>query len=158
LDKETKRKYSKATCGNAYVVKLPTESTLHQNEKVEYVIHILGPNMNPSRPNCLNDNYEVGDALLKKCYESMLEKFHSLLSGNISYEDIEEKTDKKYEKKEEKFEKKFKNAKSEENFDEDAFNEDLDKYLDEVTKKQNKPVNAFSVIMNKKPDSPKKKR
>ena len=40
-----------------------------------HVIHVLGPNMNPQRPNCLNGDYETGERLLRQAYRALFEAF-----------------------------------------------------------------------------------
>jgi hypothetical protein len=43
-------------------VELREDSPLRAREGVQCVIHVLGPNMNPERPNCLNGDYKTGSA------------------------------------------------------------------------------------------------
>ena len=74
LDKATKKKYGFSpiiNAGDVLPVKVPAESPLFQKQGVEYVFHVLAPNMNPKRPNCLRGDYAKGCALLKRCYAGM---------------------------------------------------------------------------------------
>ena len=50
--------YTTAACGKAYPVELPSSNSLRRTQGVRYVIHVLGPNMNPNKPECLNDDFE----------------------------------------------------------------------------------------------------
>jgi len=78
LSEQTKKRFVSARVGTAYPVPLPNTSPLNVQEGVEYVIHVLGPNMNPERPNCLNADYKKGCESLRKCYEAFLETFWDL--------------------------------------------------------------------------------
>lgn len=90
LHAETKKLYSKAEVrhvffvpeakvGKAYRVELPKESPLRKNEGVQYIIHVVGPNMNPQRPNCLFGDYKQGCALLTQCYQSLLTSYYDIV-------------------------------------------------------------------------------
>ncbi|XP_019097206.1 PREDICTED: transcription factor bHLH140-like [Camelina sativa] len=46
--------------GIAVVVPLPSTCPLHNAEGITHVIHVLGPNMNPNRPDNLNNDYTKG--------------------------------------------------------------------------------------------------
>jgi hypothetical protein len=48
---------------------------------VVQVIHVMAPNMNPQRNNCLHDDYTKGDRLLGQCYSTLLAEFWDLASG-----------------------------------------------------------------------------
>lgn len=79
LDKLTQRLYQPpAKVGKAYPVDLlpAGPNSLTYNQHVHTVIHVVGPNMNPKRKNCLNGNYELGKELLKKSYEEILQCFY----------------------------------------------------------------------------------
>lgn len=65
--------------GNAVVVPLPTTSPLCSREGVTHVIHVLGPNMNPERPNSLNNDYTKGCQVLLQAYTSLFEGFASIV-------------------------------------------------------------------------------
>ncbi|XVF55062.1 hypothetical protein PTKIN_Ptkin06aG0006600 [Pterospermum kingtungense] len=67
--------------GNAVVVPLPSTSPLHGREGVTHLIHVLGPNMNPKRPNCLDGDYVKGCKILRNAYSSLFEGFRNILSG-----------------------------------------------------------------------------
>lgn len=83
LDKETKARYKGgARAGQVYPVPLPTSSPLRANEGVHHVVHVMAPNMNPQRNNCLHDDYTKGDRLLGQCYSSLLTTFWDLVSGS----------------------------------------------------------------------------
>lgn len=63
------------------MVPLPSTSPLYVTEGVTHVIHVLGPNMNPQRPNCLDGNYAEGCRILQKAYTSLFEGFISTLTA-----------------------------------------------------------------------------
>ncbi|KAL6043514.1 aprataxin-like protein [Balamuthia mandrillaris] len=82
---ETKRLHGdKPKLGVAYPVQLPQSSPLRQREGVHYCIHVLGPNMNPQRPFCLNGDYDKGRKYLADCYTSVLECFYQLCTSPSS--------------------------------------------------------------------------
>ncbi|KAK4483796.1 hypothetical protein RD792_011000 [Penstemon davidsonii] len=83
LDIATKEKADCLSPGNALVVPLPSSSPLFTREGVTHVIHVLGPNMNPQRPDCLKDDYVHGSELLRKAYTSLFEGFSSIVRSNI---------------------------------------------------------------------------
>ncbi|VAH89873.1 transcription factor bHLH140-like [Triticum dicoccoides] len=64
--------------GNSIAVPLPSTSPLHQQEGVTHVIHVLGPNMNPMRPDCLKSDYTKGCKVLREAYNSLFENFASI--------------------------------------------------------------------------------
>ncbi|KAJ3682846.1 hypothetical protein LUZ60_013073 [Juncus effusus] len=67
--------------GTALPVSLPLDSPLYQREKVSHVIHVLGPNMNPQRPKCLQNDYVKGCEVLRNAYGSLFETFVGVVSG-----------------------------------------------------------------------------
>eukprot|EP01087_Luapelamoeba_hula_P008064 TRINITY_DN2005_c0_g1_i5.p1 TRINITY_DN2005_c0_g1~~TRINITY_DN2005_c0_g1_i5.p1 ORF type:complete len:402 (+),score=21.73 TRINITY_DN2005_c0_g1_i5:754-1959(+) len=80
LDEDTKAKYfiqphSPAQAGTVYPVQLSPDSPLHKKEGVEWVFHVLAPNMSKSRPFCLHGDYTKGCSLLRSCYSAMLSCF-----------------------------------------------------------------------------------
>ncbi|KAL3830195.1 hypothetical protein ACJIZ3_018997 [Penstemon smallii] len=81
LDIATKEKADCLSPGNALVVPLPSSSPLFTREGVTHVIHVLGPNMNPQRPDCLKDDYVHGSELLRKAYTSLFEGFSSIVKS-----------------------------------------------------------------------------
>lgn len=62
------------------MVPLPSDSPLFSKEGVTHVIHVLGPNMNPQRPNYLNNDYVKGCKVLREAYSSLFEGFATILS------------------------------------------------------------------------------
>ncbi|XP_022873682.1 transcription factor bHLH140-like [Olea europaea var. sylvestris] len=60
-------------------VPLPPTSPLFTREGITHVIHVLGPNMNPHRPNCLNNDYAQGCEVLRESYSSLFEGFASIV-------------------------------------------------------------------------------
>ncbi|KAL2337721.1 hypothetical protein Fmac_012167 [Flemingia macrophylla] len=79
LEFATKEKVKSLSPGNAAVVPLPSSSPLFTREGVTHVIHVLGPNMNPQRPNCLNNDYNKGCKVLQDAYTSLFEGFASIV-------------------------------------------------------------------------------
>jgi O-acetyl-ADP-ribose deacetylase (regulator of RNase III) len=65
-----------AIIGKAYPVDLVSGSVLRDIQGVRTVIHVVGPNMDPKRKNCLGGNYAIGSQLLRKAYESILMAFY----------------------------------------------------------------------------------
>ena len=59
-------------------------SPLRKKEGVQYVIHVVGPNMNPERPDCLKGDYETGCKLLEESYTSFLEFYAEKLGYFLS--------------------------------------------------------------------------
>ena len=64
--------------GGAVAVPLPIASPLRRVEGVTHVIHVLGPNMNPQRPNCLAGDYKQGCQILRATYNRLFETFSSI--------------------------------------------------------------------------------
>ncbi|XP_071722926.1 transcription factor bHLH140 [Rutidosis leptorrhynchoides] len=79
LDYETKKRAGSLSPGKAITVPLPSTSSLFSKEGVTHVIHVLGPNMNPKRPNYLKDDYNVGCRVLREAYSSLFENFASIV-------------------------------------------------------------------------------
>jgi len=60
LDRDTKQRYpDPAVIGEVYPVPLDPTSALREKEGVHYVLHCLGPNMNPTKSDCLFGDYEA---------------------------------------------------------------------------------------------------
>ncbi|XP_008243317.1 PREDICTED: transcription factor bHLH140 [Prunus mume] len=79
LEVATKEQAKSLLPGNAVVVPLPSTSPLFCREGVTHVIHVVGPNMNPQRPNCLNNDYIKGCKVLQEAYTSLFEGFSSIV-------------------------------------------------------------------------------
>ncbi|KAK9290391.1 hypothetical protein L1049_008560 [Liquidambar formosana] len=79
LEVATKERAGSLLPGNAVVVPLPATSPLFSREGITHVIHVLGPNMNPQRPNCLNSDYNKGCKVLREAYSSLFEGFVSIV-------------------------------------------------------------------------------
>lgn len=79
LEVATKERAKSLFPGTAVVVPLPSTSPLCSREGVTHVIHVLGPNMNPHRPNCLDGDYVKGCEILRKAYTSLFEGFLSVV-------------------------------------------------------------------------------
>ncbi|KAI3932242.1 hypothetical protein MKW98_024962 [Papaver atlanticum] len=82
LEISTKEAAGDAGCiepGSALTVPLPSTSQLHKREGVTHVIHVLGPNMNPQRPDCLNSDYDKGCKILREAYSSLFDCFASIV-------------------------------------------------------------------------------
>lgn len=79
LEIATKERAGSLTPGKAVGVPLPSTSPLSNREGVTHVIHVLGPNMNPQRPNCLNNDYIKGCKVLREAYSSLFEVFASIV-------------------------------------------------------------------------------
>ncbi|KAL2484847.1 Transcription factor bHLH [Abeliophyllum distichum] len=79
LESATKERAGSLKPGKAVVVPLPPTSPLFTREGVTHVIHVLGPNMNPQRPNFLNNDYVQGCEVLREAYTSLFEGFASIV-------------------------------------------------------------------------------
>lgn len=79
LEVATKERANSLLPGNALVVPLPSNSPLTSQEGVTHVIHVLGPNMNPQRPNYLKNDYVKGCKILCDAYTSLFEGFASIV-------------------------------------------------------------------------------
>jgi aprataxin len=64
-----------ARVGQPMVVELPEDNAWRAREGVVAVVHILGPNMNKSRPDCLNGDYERGCEQLAITYRNLFISF-----------------------------------------------------------------------------------
>ncbi|KAJ1297594.1 hypothetical protein BS78_01G388500 [Paspalum vaginatum] len=80
--------------GTSVAVPLPSISPLHQREGVTHVIHVLGPNMNPMRPDYLNNDYTRGSKLLHEAYSSLFENFASIVRSHMGKVNSESGTEK----------------------------------------------------------------
>ncbi|XP_038688379.1 transcription factor bHLH140 isoform X2 [Tripterygium wilfordii] len=85
LEIATKEQASSLHPGNAVVVPVPSSSSLYGREGVSHVIHVLGPNMNPQRPNFLNDDYNRGCKILRDAYTSLFEGFVSIIRTQSNF-------------------------------------------------------------------------
>ncbi|WCJ28024.1 APRATAXIN-like [Euphorbia peplus] len=81
LELATKERAASLLPGHALTVPLPPSSPLYSREGVTHVIHVLGPNMNPGRPNCLNDDYTKGCKILSDAYAALFNGFISTLAN-----------------------------------------------------------------------------
>ncbi|KAF6170376.1 hypothetical protein GIB67_014306 [Kingdonia uniflora] len=84
LEIATKEIAGSLSPGRALVVPLPSTSALYRKEGVTHVIHVLGPNMNPDRPNFLNNDYDKGCKVLREAYSSLFDGFASTLSNQAT--------------------------------------------------------------------------
>lgn len=78
LEIATKEQAEAISPGSSVLVPVPNTSVLYQREGVTHVIHVLGPNMNPQRPNCLKDDYVKGCNILRDAYTSLFDNFVSI--------------------------------------------------------------------------------
>ncbi|KAJ3187763.1 hypothetical protein HDU85_006156 [Gaertneriomyces sp. JEL0708] len=69
-----------ATIGTAYTIPVPTSSPLHQDERVEFVVHFVAPNMNANRPNCLS-GIHMAIKQLESTYRAALKCVDNILIG-----------------------------------------------------------------------------
>ena len=65
--------------GEAYCIELPAGNALREAESVTHVVHLVGPNMNPAKPECLDGDYATGCAQLGDTYAACFAEFHRLL-------------------------------------------------------------------------------
>ena len=64
-----------AAAGRVLAVPLPADCPLRAAEGVGWVIHAVAPNMNPSRPDCLDGDYTTGCRQLAETYERLFREF-----------------------------------------------------------------------------------
>eukprot|EP00759_Apiculatamorpha_spiralis_P029516 PhF_6_TR31700/c1_g1_i1/m.46644/K10863/APTX; aprataxin len=82
LEKDTKLAHpGGGTPGHAYPVAVRGASPLYA-QGIRHIIHVIGPNMNPDRPNCLKGDYDTGCKLLSQCYDELFETFRKLHCSN----------------------------------------------------------------------------
>ncbi|XP_065853067.1 transcription factor bHLH140 [Euphorbia lathyris] len=81
LEVATKERAASLLPGHALIVPLPSNSPLYSREGVTHIIHVLGPNMNPGRPNCLNNDYAKGCKILCDAYTALFNGFISILAN-----------------------------------------------------------------------------
>ncbi|KAH9310082.1 hypothetical protein KI387_037993, partial [Taxus chinensis] len=84
LEVATKERAKALNPGSALVVPLSPGCSLYKNEGVTNVIHVLGPNMNPQRPNYLKGDYVKGCKVLHDTYSSLFESFSSICKAQQS--------------------------------------------------------------------------
>ncbi|KAK4396099.1 Transcription factor [Sesamum angolense] len=82
LEIATKEKAVSLSPGKSVIVPLSSSSPLFTREGVTHVIHVLGPNMNPMRPDCLKDDYVQGCKILREAYSSLFEGFVSIVRSH----------------------------------------------------------------------------
>ncbi|KAL0291675.1 UNVERIFIED_CONTAM: Transcription factor [Sesamum calycinum] len=82
LEIATKEKAVSLSPGKSVIVPLSSSSPLFAREGVTHVIHVLGPNMNPMRPDCLKDDYVQGCKILREAYSSLFEGFVSIVRSH----------------------------------------------------------------------------
>lgn len=85
LEVATKERAKSLQPGRAVVVPLPSNSPLFSREGITHVIHVLGPNMNPERPNCLDNDYIKGCKILQDAYSSLFEGFLSIAKTQVKF-------------------------------------------------------------------------
>lgn len=73
-----------AQTSKVYPIELDSKSPLRINEDVLFVLHVLGPNLNPDRPLCLRDNFDLAKKLLSLSYQNIL-SFYSKQLGYYSF-------------------------------------------------------------------------
>ncbi|KAG0560402.1 hypothetical protein KC19_10G178600 [Ceratodon purpureus] len=71
--------------GDAVAVPIPATSPLRRVEGVTHVIHVLGPNMNPMRPNSLAGDYNQGCQVLRNAYSNLFKVFSSIALKNTNF-------------------------------------------------------------------------
>ncbi|XP_058075067.1 transcription factor bHLH140 isoform X2 [Magnolia sinica] len=79
LEIATKEQGGTLAPGKSVAIPLPPSSPLYKREGVTHVIHVLGPNMNPQRPNCLRNDYIKGCNVLREAYSSLFKSFASIV-------------------------------------------------------------------------------
>ncbi|OAY74302.1 Transcription factor bHLH140 [Ananas comosus] len=90
LEVATKERAESLSPGSSIAVPLPPSSPLYQREGVTHVIHVLGPNMNPQRPNCLKNDYVKGSKILRDAYMSLFENFASIAHSHAKRENVKD--------------------------------------------------------------------
>ncbi|KAF0935954.1 hypothetical protein E2562_037444 [Oryza meyeriana var. granulata] len=89
LQRATKECADTLRPGSSVTVPLPSTSPLHQREGVTHIIHVLGPNMNPMRPDCLKNDYTKGSKILHEAYTSLFENFVAIVQSCMGKQNTE---------------------------------------------------------------------
>uniref|UniRef100_A0A0D9VSX0 Macro domain-containing protein n=1 Tax=Leersia perrieri TaxID=77586 RepID=A0A0D9VSX0_9ORYZ len=89
LQRATKQCADTLRPGSSVTVPLPSTSPLHQREGVTHIIHVLGPNMNPMRPDCLKNDYTKGCKILHEAYTSLFENFVAIVQSCMGKQNAE---------------------------------------------------------------------
>ncbi|EEE58865.1 transcription factor bHLH140 [Oryza sativa Japonica Group] len=89
LQRATKECADTLRPGSSVAVPLPSTSPLHQREGVTHIIHVLGPNMNPMRPDCLKNDYTKGSKILHEAYTSLFENFVAIVQSCMGKQNTE---------------------------------------------------------------------
>lgn len=76
--------------GRAYLVELPPGNALRAAESVTTIIHVVGPNMNAAKPNCLNGDYVQGAEQLAATYCALFETFLTNASLSVSKDPMDD--------------------------------------------------------------------
>ncbi|KAL0487229.1 transcription factor [Acrasis kona] len=84
-----KSKYNTAAVTNVYPIMVDQSSQLYKINKVRCVLFTCSPNMNPSKQDDLNNDYEKGDKLLQETYENIFNAFDKLIDNKDEDPDIE---------------------------------------------------------------------
>uniref|UniRef100_A0A7S4GJA2 Macro domain-containing protein n=1 Tax=Eutreptiella gymnastica TaxID=73025 RepID=A0A7S4GJA2_9EUGL len=74
--------------GVAYPVRVRKGVSLY-GQGARYVLHVIGPNMNPCWPDCLKDDYEQGDEVLKQSYKNLLDTYYAIAFKGLEVPDLE---------------------------------------------------------------------
>ena len=70
--------------GAAYPVQLPADNPLRTTQGVEWLLHVVGPNMNRDRPLCLDGDYATAEAQLAETYRALFAAFAQRATPNMA--------------------------------------------------------------------------
>jgi aprataxin len=73
-----KNEIKSADTGSVFPVEVNDNSEL-KKIGIEWILHVIGPNFNPNKPNCLNDDYVKGNELLSQAYDNLFKTFFRLV-------------------------------------------------------------------------------
>jgi len=86
LDKLLKRQFGVIEAlpvATVYPLRIPKVHPCRETcPNLEYVLFVKGPNMNPSRPNCLLNDYAKGQEDLERCYLAVFDALRSCVTDN----------------------------------------------------------------------------
>lgn len=80
----TKERYNVGQVSETYPIAVPTKSALCQEENVYCVIHIVLPNINPTKPDALPPDSPIAYNLLEQSYHNLFQTFHTLMTHNTT--------------------------------------------------------------------------
>eukprot|EP00128_Syssomonas_multiformis_P000887 Colp12_sorted_trinity150504_noHs@11132 len=79
--------FNPAETGRAYCIEVPAGLSLRTEHHFTHVVLVVSPNMNPQRPDCLDNDYAKGEELLASAYKNMLEQYYAIVADSEGSQD-----------------------------------------------------------------------